>query len=106
MPFFSFIYVTLVIKDFTRLCGGAETVCHPWNCVAAFALQAYQHCSYKEGSAGLVMLQDVLHRLARDADELEGSLRHGLPRSRPTLNRSLDRESSGTHDEESTGESV
>ncbi len=34
-------------------------VCHPWNCVTASALHAYRHCSYKEGSAGLVMPQDV-----------------------------------------------
>ncbi len=38
---------------------GAETVCHPWNCDAASPLQAFQHCSCKEGSAGLVMPQDV-----------------------------------------------
>ncbi len=51
--------------------------------------------SCKEGSAGLAMPQDVSkvswsrafsfpHRLARGADELEASWRHGLPRSRPT----------------------
>ncbi len=61
-----------------------STVCHPWNCVAASALQAYRHCSGKEGSAGLDMPQDVPkvslsrtfsfpHRLARGADELEAS---------------------------------
>ncbi len=38
---------------------GAETKCHPWNCVAASALHAYRHCSCKEGSVGLVMSQDV-----------------------------------------------
>ncbi len=63
---------------------GAETVCHPWNCIAASALQAYRHCSCKEGSVGLVMLQDVQkvscsrtfsfpHRFARGADELEAN---------------------------------
>ncbi len=63
---------------------GAETVCHPWNCVAASVLQEYRHCSCKEGSAGLVMPQGApkascsrtfsfLHRLARSADELEAS---------------------------------
>ncbi len=30
---------------------GAETVCHPWNCDAASPLQAFRHCSCKEGSA-------------------------------------------------------
>ncbi len=38
---------------------GAETVCHPWNCDAASPLQAFPHSSCKEGSAGLVMPQDV-----------------------------------------------
>ncbi len=38
---------------------GAEVVCHPWNCGATSALQVYRHCSCKEGSACLVMLQDV-----------------------------------------------
>ncbi len=42
-----------------RILRGAETVCHLWNCVAASALQACRHCSCKEGSAGLVMPQDV-----------------------------------------------
>ncbi len=41
--------------------------------------------------------------LARGADELEASWRPGLPRSRPTWNRSPDRESSATHDGERTG---
>ncbi len=30
-----------------------------WNCDAASPLQAFRHCSCKEGSAGLVMPQDV-----------------------------------------------
>ncbi len=30
---------------------GAEIVCHPWNCVAASALQVYRHCFCTEGSA-------------------------------------------------------
>ncbi len=38
---------------------GAETVCHPWNCVAASVLQVYQHNLCKEGSGSLDMLQDV-----------------------------------------------
>ncbi len=63
---------------------GAETVCHPWNCVAASALQSYRQCSCKEGSADLDMPQNVPkvslsrafsfpHRLARGAGELEAS---------------------------------
>ncbi len=36
-------------------------------------------------------------------DELEASWRHGLPRSRPTWNRSPYRESSATQDDERTG---
>ncbi len=43
------------------------------------------------------------HRLARGADKLEASWRHGLPRPRPAWNRSPDRESSATHDGERTG---
>ncbi len=39
---------------------GAEVACHPWNCGAASTLQVYRHCSCKEGSADLIMLQDVL----------------------------------------------
>ncbi len=35
-------------------------MCHPWNCLAASALQAYRHCSFKEDSAGLFMLQGEL----------------------------------------------
>ncbi len=61
-----------------------QTVCHPWNYVTASALQAYRHCSCKEGSVGLDVPQDVPkvslsrtfsfpHRLARGADELEAS---------------------------------
>ncbi len=59
--------------------------CISWNCGTAPALQVYPNCSYKEGSAGLVMLQDVPkvswsrtffypHRLARGADDLTTSL--------------------------------
>ncbi len=33
---------------------GAETVCHPWNCIAASALQVDRCCSCKESSAGSV----------------------------------------------------
>ncbi len=36
-----------------------ETMFHPWNCDAASSLQAFRRCSRKEGSAGLVMPQDV-----------------------------------------------
>ncbi len=38
---------------------GAEIACHLWNYIAVSALQAYRHCSCKEGSAGLFTLQDV-----------------------------------------------
>ncbi len=38
---------------------GAETVYHPWNYAAASPLQAYRHCSCKEGSADLDMQLDV-----------------------------------------------
>ncbi len=80
----------------------------------SFFLYAYRHFSCKEGSAGLVMPQDVPkaswsrtfsypHHLARGADELEDSWRHELPRSRQTWNRSPVRESSATHDGDRTG---
>ncbi len=68
-------------NDSIRRILGTGTVCHPWNCVAASTLQAYRHCSCKEGSAVLYMPQDVPkvslssifsfpHRLARGTDEL------------------------------------
>ncbi len=38
---------------------GTGIVRHPWNCGGASVLQVYQHSSCIEGSAGLVMLQDV-----------------------------------------------
>ncbi len=46
-------------KDMSNVYLLNLNMCDPWNCVAASALHAYRHCSYKEGSAGLVTLQDV-----------------------------------------------
>ncbi len=37
----------------------AEVVCHLWNCGATSALHVHRHCSCKNDSADLLMLQDV-----------------------------------------------
>ncbi len=84
------------------------------NCGAASVLQVYRHCSCKEGSAGLVLLQDVPnaswsrtffcpHQLARGADKLETSWRRVQPNSGQNWNPSPDCESWATYDGERTG---